>query len=119
MNEELLAQPQDFFEFIADDTEYQVKVELSTDMVVKNFRVLSLNIDNVNEEGTMVFSENEMYSLEMLTPEKPLVVGLVFAGDIPNMGISYVDANGMERVYGIALSGQDGQPMLFEAELTR
>lgn len=118
-NEELLAQPQDFFEFIADDTEYQVKVELSTDMVVKNFRVLSLNIDNVNEEGTMVFSENEMYSLEMLTPEKPLVVGLVFAGDIPNMGISYVDANGMERVYGIALSGQDGQPMLFEAELTR
>ncbi len=115
--EELLAQPDAYWEFIADESEYQVKAELSTTATVTDLRVLSLNLEDAGDDGAITFSAEELYRLEELTPEKPLVIGMAFAGDIPNMGVSFVDKDGGQHAYAIAMSGKDGSLLLSEIEL--
>lgn len=41
---------------------------------------------------------------------------LVFWGDLPGYGISYVDANGDLRYFAIEVSGEDGALLLREAD---
>ncbi len=116
--EDLLTQPDAFYEFIADESEQQAKVVFSTNALVRNFKVLSMNMEDVSDEGEMSFSiSEELYSLEKLTAEKPLVVGMVFVGSTPNMGISYIDNSGVEKLYAISMSGKDGELLLLESNL--
>ena len=80
----------------------------------------SKNAPEVSEEGEMSFSRTEeLFTLAELAPEKPLVVGMVFWGSIPNMGISYLDESGTERMYAISLSGNDGEPFLIESNFVK
>ncbi len=116
--EDLLIKPDTFYEFIADESEQQAKVVFTTNAAVREFKVLSLNMEDVSDEGEMTFSiSEELYSLGELTAEKPLVVGMVFVGSTPNMGISYIDDDGVEKLYAISMSGRDGGLLLLESNL--
>ena len=79
---------------------------------VKNFKVLALTCEGVDEEGVMKFAVRELYTLKKLTPKRPLVVTMVFYGDLPNNGISYVDAKGITQRFAVGLSGEDGSLQL-------
>lgn len=52
----------------------------------------------------------------VMTPDTPVAVQLIFPGDLPAYGISYVDAGGNLRRFAIEVSGYDGSVLLEEAD---
>lgn len=98
--------------FIANQGEYAVKVLFSSSGNVRDFKVLDLTPQMKND--SLTYSVKELYTLKTLTPERPLVVTMVFYGDIPNNGISYVDAKGKVRRFALGQSGNDGSLYLSE-----
>ncbi len=109
---EVQADLSDYDTFIVDTTESQSKIVFSAGKRVKDFKVLALSMADVDEDGKIRFTVKELYALDQLTPERPLVVGLTFYGDLPHYGISYVDENGITRQFAIQISGKDGSLLL-------
>lgn len=105
---------EDMESFVADETESAGSVVFSTYGSVTDFKILSLTLDEVAEDGTIIFSTEEIYSRESLTKDSPLLVKLPFFGTIPYFGISYTDANGVIRQFAIDESGKDGSVILWE-----
>ena len=101
-------------EFIADTTESQVGVLFITDSSVTDFKVLGLTLDSVDHNGKVAFSTKELYALDVLAPERPLMVRLTLFGTIPHYGISYVDGSGATRNFAVEVSGMDGSLLLTE-----
>lgn len=96
-------------EFVASESEFRTKVVFSTDSAVKDFKFLSIMMEGWDEEASRpVFAVEELHHQAELTPDRPLVVTLVFIGDIPNNGISWVDEEGVTRRFSVGLSGYDG-----------
>jgi len=62
----------------------------------------------------MTFDVEELYTLDRLTADRPLVVSTTFYGLIPNNGISYVDETGTTRFFAVDMSGEDGSLYLWE-----
>ena len=100
--------------FDAESGEMQTQIVLSTDAVVRDFKVLSLTDGDVGDDGKMHFTVKELKSYDRLTPDRPLVVKTVFYGLIPNNGISYVDETGATRTFAVDMSGEDGSLYLWE-----
>ena len=111
--EDALSDYGEYDEFMAETSEYQVRVLFSTQDEVRDFRVLRL-VPDLDEEGNMTFFETELYYAGRLTAERPLVLGMVFHGDTPGYGISYTDGNGRTRRFYIGMSGDDGSLFLGE-----
>lgn len=101
-------------EFIANTSEEKVRVMFTANRSAKDFKLLSLTIEEVNEKGEATYAAEELYSMEELTPMRPLAAEIVFYGDIPNCGISYIDENGVTRNYTVEISGEDGSVLLNE-----
>ncbi|MEA4911954.1 MAG: hypothetical protein VB092_04980 [Oscillospiraceae bacterium] len=114
--ESFLAQTDAYEEFIVpgdEDSEYLVRAVLSVNVAVRDFRVVGLALEPQGD--TLRFRETqELYALDVLTPEKPLVLGLVFYGDTPSVGVSYTDENGETRILAVCMSGEDGSLLLSE-----
>lgn len=111
--EDALSDYGEYDEFMAETSEYQVRVLFSTQDEVGDFRVLRL-VPDLDEEGNMTFFETELYYADRLTAERPLVLGMVFHGDTPGYGISYTDGNRRTRRFYIGMSGDDGALFLGE-----
>lgn len=97
-----------FYECIADQSPYQSQLLLSPFTPVSSFRVVSLDY---TETGTFHIG-NELFYTDTLTPEAPLLLSLELPELIPNTGILYTDSNGEEKLYSIAMSGLNGEPLL-------
>ena len=95
-------------------SESAVKVVFSAESTVSDFRLLSIAMQDIDENGIFTFSAEELYSQPELTPERPLEAGLVFLGDIPNNGISFTDADGNVKYCAVDMSGMDGSLVLWE-----
>lgn len=100
--------------FVADVSEHQVTILLSSESDLKDFTFLSLTPEQVDDAGKVSFSTKELYYVEKLTPERPLLVTMTFFGDLPSYGISYVDQEGKTKHFSIDLSGKDGSLQLTE-----
>ncbi len=100
--------------FVADTTEPQARVVFTTDRIVENFKVLALTLEDVDDNGKMIFSTKELYTLDTLVPDRPLVVSMTFYGTIPYYGVSYVDGKGKTRNFAVEVSGEDGSLSLTE-----
>ncbi len=98
--------------FEADASEPQVAVIVSPDADVYNFKVLSLNYQNIDDAGNPVFATTDLYQQEVLAGGVEFVIKLTMYGTIPNYGISYEDASGKVYCYGLAESGMDGSALL-------
>ncbi len=92
----------------------QTRIMLSTNATVRDFKVLALTNGDVDEEGNMHFDVQELYTLDRLTADRPLVVSTTFYGLIPNNGISYMDETGATRTFAVDMSGEDGSLYLWE-----
>ena len=95
-------------------SESAVKVVFSAESTVSDFRLLSIAMQDIDENGIFTFSAEELYSQPELTPERPLEAGLVFLGDIPNNGISFTDDDGNVKYCAVDMSGMDGSLILWE-----
>ena len=58
--------------------------------------------------------DDDLYTADALSPDRPLLLAIPFVETIPNRGVSYVDADGTLRQYAIVESGKDGTIFLME-----
>lgn len=101
-------------EYMVGDEESRTMLLFTAEKTVTDFKVLALSSFDFDENGNTSFSTETVYEQSELTPDRPLLAGLVFLGDIPNNGISYVDENGVEKRYAVDMSGRDGSLFLWE-----
>ena len=68
------------------------------------------------EDGGQILltREEDLYTADALSPDRPLLLAIPFVETIPNRGVSYVDADGTLRQYAIVESGKDGAIFLME-----
>ena len=100
--------------YTADDSEYASEVVFLTDGAVRDFRLLGLTLEEITDDGEVVFSFEELYVYGELTPEKGLAVRMNIPETIPYYGISYMDGTGAVRVFSVNYSGFDGSVQLAE-----
>lgn len=100
--------------FTADNGAGKVTVVFTPDKEISNFRFLALTLKDVDSHGHMIFTEKELLRREKLSPDLPIGIEMVFYGDLPNNGISYVDGSGRTRKFTVSLSGRDGSVLLTE-----
>ncbi len=110
--EDVLYNFSDYDEFFADSNDFRESVVFVADHDVHDFKVLAITLENVEDDGTMTFSTEELYNLDILTPEHPLLVHMTFYGTIPHYGISYTDNNGIVHNFAVTQSGMDGSLLL-------
>ena len=77
--------------------------------VLRNVRFSLLQFDG-SANGTL----EELYALPELTPEKPLVTGVVFYGDMTTYVISFTDGSGKECSFAVYMSARNGALTLEE-----
>ena len=99
--------------FVASQSDPQVGVVFSVNSPVKNFKVLSLEFKDF-ANGKPVFQVKELFTKDVLRPERQLLVKYTFFGSIPNNGFSYTDGNGKTRYYSVSQSGKDGSLIFIE-----
>lgn len=92
----------------------QTRIVLSTNATVRDFKVLALTDGDMDDDGNMHFTTEEIKTFDRLTADRPLVVATTFYGLIPNNGISYVDETGKTRTFAVDMSGEDGSLYLWE-----
>lgn len=106
--------PEDSYDrVIVDDTE-PVDVAFTALDAVRDVRLWSLHLQDVKWDGSPVFDRAELYGHGTLETNETLVVTLTMYGDTPGFGISFVDADNVERFYSIGISGYDGSLELLE-----
>ena len=81
---------------------------------VADFRLLALELAGVNDAGNAAFDAEELFQYSALTPDRPLLLGLTFPGDIPSNGIAFTGADAVEHRYSLSVSGLDGSLVLAE-----
>ena len=100
--------------FIADTAEPQSEIVFFPEDTVTDFQLLSLFLEDVDENGNLRFSVTPLCTLAALSPDIPLLVNLTFYGDLPGYGIAYTDTDGTEKQFCFGISGMDGSLFLSE-----
>lgn len=100
----------------ADDPELpKVTFVLYTDTTLHHVHLFSVSLSSWDEEtGDEVYEatlEDIQYQMD---PEHPLYVGAVIWGDMPNLAVGYLDAEGVYHFAFIEISGEDGSLILRE-----
>ena len=95
--------------------EYTAHILIKTSKEVKNFRIVTVTMEDNN--GSYKFVPTECYKLDTFTADTPIYAGMNFPGDMPNNGFIYADENGKDRFFVISQSGEDGSLIINEEEL--
>ena len=74
----------------------------------------NVRVESLTPNGVAYMPEQTLYTLPLLTPEKPLVIGVVYYGDMTAYGLSFTDATGTERHFAAYMSGRNGMLLLEE-----
>lgn len=83
---------------------------------VTDLQLISLELEEVEQDGSIQFKQTILETVPTLEPGKPLMVQLVFAGSIPNFGVRYTDDFGVTKTFSILQSGMDGSLLMTEIE---
>lgn len=92
----------------SDPSEYETVILFYTSEDVSDFRVLSLELTGVDENGNPDFNMTEVFNIPVLKADTPLAVPMSFPGDIPSNGFSYTGADGNVLTFTVSQSGYDG-----------
>lgn len=87
------------------------------DAAVDDFKVLSLSLEEVDENGKYTFLVEQEKNYGTIVPGEPLVLNMEMIGTIPNNGISYVNSRGETKTFAIETSGYDGSLFLTEIDI--
>ena len=110
--EDVLDGISDYHEVSVSTAESLARVLLSCEYAVKDFKVLGIEASPMS--NSLSFSTEELYALDELTPDRPLLLNMTFYGLLPSYGVSYVDDSGETLYYSINMSGKDGSVILTE-----
>lgn len=96
-----------------ENSENLVHISLEALETVTEVQVLTLNVTDVDENGTLLCNPETLYYQRALMPDRdPLVIAMTFPGTIPNIGVSFIDGIGKYHIYAIEMSGKDGSILL-------
>ena len=109
--EDVLAGLSDYHEVSVSTAEPLARVLLSCEYAVKDFKVLGIEASMSN---SLSFFTEELYALDELSPDRPLLLNMTFYGLLPYYGVSYVNGSGETISYSINMSGKDGSVILTE-----
>lgn len=112
--DDVLSERDDYDEYIAYTGDFSSRIAFTTTGSVKEFKVLELQFEAIDDEGNIQFTSEKLFNYGTLTADRALMVEMIFEGSIPGYGISYVDAGGNTRMFSIELSGMDGSLSLQE-----
>ena len=110
--EDVLDGISDYHEVSVSTAEPTARVLLSCEYAVKDFKVNGVETSPMS--GSLSYSTEELYALDELTPDRPLLLNMTFYGLLPYYGVSYVDDSGETISYSINMSGKDGSVILTE-----
>ena len=109
--EDVLVGLSDYHEVSVSTAEPLARVLLSCEYAVKDFKVLGIE---ASMSSSLSFFTEELYALDELSPDRPLLLNMTFYGLLPYYGVSYVDGSGETISYSINMSGKDGSVILTE-----
>lgn len=105
--------PEDAVEFDFEGTDANQQIMFKTNKEITDVKILKLVLVENNEESSITFDTEELFSTEKLTPESALIVkNVVFEGRSYEYAISYTDIDGDEKIQSFSLSGMDGSIVL-------
>ena len=93
----------------ADYDDTSVDVIFTTSAAARDFSITRLFHPDY-------FRNEVLLSQYELLPEEPIVFSMVFHGDIPSTGISYLDENDETKYFYLTISGEDGSLLLVETD---
>ena len=93
---------------IFQNAPYDTKVVFRAKERVKEFNVLSLELQDVDESGHANYKTEPLLMLYTLEADEPIAVPMSFPGDIPTNGISYLGENEEPLLFTLGISGRDG-----------
>lgn len=97
----------DYDEFVYEEDDYAGTLVFSASKSVKNFKLYKISKMDTNEYGGFDYFGSEIYSSDKLSSKKPLLVTLLFYGDMPEYAFSYEDGDGNTIYYIYQLSGNE------------
>ena len=97
--------------FVKEESEYTQYLLLEPSEELSD---ISLSLMELTDAGYAV--GEKLYMLDKLNTDKPLVVGIVFYGDLTTYGLSFRNSLGKEYNYVIYTSGKDGSVILQSEE---
>ena len=109
--ENVLAGLSDYHEVSVSTAEPLARVLLSCEYAVRDFKVLGIE---ASMSSSLSFFTEELYALDELSPDRPLLLNMTFYGLLPYYGVSYVNGSGETISYSINMSGKDGSVILTE-----
>ena len=109
--EDVLVGLSDYHEVSVSTAEPLARVLLSYEYAVRDFKVLGIE---ASMSSSLSFFTEELYALDELSPDRPLLLNMTFYGLLPYYGVSYVDDSGETISYSINMSGKDGSVILTE-----
>ena len=81
---------------------------------MKDFRFSSLFLTGMDSWNQPEYSAEDLFLIDELPADTPLMVTVTFAGDLPGYGFSFTDTDGRERRFAIWVSGENGSLILGE-----
>ncbi len=110
--DDVISEIPEYIEYTAKDSVPEARIVFIPYKIIKDFKILNIEFVEASEDGEIVFTTQEVYKEESLTPDKSLLANLSFFGTIPNNGISYVDDSGTTHYFTVNISGKDGSLIL-------
>ncbi len=99
----------DYDEFVLEEDDYAGPIVYAASKNVKNFKIYKISsIDEKEDSDDFTYTGYEVYSADKLSSKKPLLVTMLFYGDMPEYGFSYDDSEGNTRFFLTELGGKDG-----------
>ena len=96
------------------DIEPQTGFLIYTDQTITGLQILSLTQPQIYDDGSLGFNHEIIYTMDTFAPGTPLRVRTTFYGDMPNVGLRYIDTNGEEKTFAVDVSGMDGSLYLLD-----
>ena len=100
--------------FSAPNAAPSARVVLTSDEALPGFKVLGLDVANIDESGHISYNTKALYTKDSLPKNTPFVLTLTTFESIPYTGISFEDDLGRARRFTIEQSGMDGSVSLSE-----
>lgn len=97
----------EYHEHIVTDSEYTQRLLFRAHETLSDVRFTMMDI---TADG--IISGDPLYTLDTLSEEKPLVIGVVFFGDLTTFGLSFTDVSGTEHYYMLYTSGRNGSVVM-------
>lgn len=105
--------PEGCVTFCTEDSEYTTWIAFRAYEPLTDVALVSLNMA---AEADVIPAE-VLALLPDMSPDAPLLAGVVFYGDMTAYGLAFTDADGASRLFTVSISGRNGMLILEELPL--